>query len=234
MDNKFTVIKGNADIENSNRIMRTIALHDCWQRQYHDSIYKAMSENKGKEIADYPQEDLMKIALSGIKYINFMCEIRRENERVGTDYRQSLEKSQATFNLIDAIFTIMGYIKLKNLVITFPITKDFDGAKWECKDYFYTMDVLSKMDWDKPIGRDNVYDLLWDYQNHDLIHVCVEFTCAMSAIYRSQTGKGIAEQWCDDMGIPSYTINKETGVVIDNQTGHTTKLKSRSNLQIVK
>ena len=49
MSNKFTVIKGNADIENSNRIMRTIALHDCWQRQYHDAIYKAMSENKGKE-----------------------------------------------------------------------------------------------------------------------------------------------------------------------------------------
>ena len=51
MDNKFTVIQGNADIENSNRIMRTIALHDCWQRQYHNAIYKALSENKGKEIA---------------------------------------------------------------------------------------------------------------------------------------------------------------------------------------
>lgn len=234
MDNKFTVIKGNADIENSNRIMRVLALRDCWQRQYHDAIYKAMSENKGKEIADYPQEDLMKIALSGIKYINLVREIRRENERVGTDYRQSLEESQATFNLIDAIFTIMGYIKLKNLVITFPVTKDFDGHKWECKDYFYTMNVLSKMDMDKPVGRDNILDLLWDYQNDDLREAYVEFTCAMSSIYRSQTGKGIAEEWCDDIGIPTYTINKETGIIKDNQTGQTTKLKSRSNLQVVK
>lgn len=234
MDNKFTVIKGNTDIENSNRIMRTIALHDCWKRQYHNAIYKAISENKGKEIADYPQEDLMKIAFSGIKYINSVREIRRENERVGTDYRQSLEESQAIFNLIDAIFTVMGYIKLENLVITFPITKDFDGDKWGCKDYFYTMDVLSKMDWDKPIGRDNVLELLWDYENDDLREAYVEFMCATSAIYRSQTGKGIAEQFCDDMGIPTYTINKETGIIRDNQTGQTTKLKSRSNLQIVK
>lgn len=234
MSNKFTVIQCNANIENSNRIMRTIALHDCWQRQYQNAIYKAMSENKGKEIADYLQEDLMKIVFSGIKYINSVREIRRENERVGTDYKQSLEESQATFNLIDAIFTIMGYIKLKNLVITFPITKDFDGDKWGCKDYFYTMDVLSKMDWDKPIGRDKVYDLLWDYENDDLREVCVEFTCAMSAIYRSQTGKGIAEQWCDDMGIPTYTINNESGVVTDNQTGEIMKIKKRSNLQIVK
>lgn len=234
MENKFTVIQGNADIENSNRIMRIIALHDCWQRQYHNAIYKAMSENKGKEISDYPQEDLMKIALSGIKYINYVREIRRENERAGTDYRQSLEESQAIFNLIDAIFTIMGYIKLKNLVVTFPITKDFDGAKWECKDYFYTMNVLSKMDWDKPVGRDNISELLWDYENDDLRHAYIEFTCAMSAIYRSQTGKGLAEKFCEDNGIPTYTVNKETGVVMDNQTGQTMKLKKRSNLQIVK
>ena len=234
MRSDFTVIQGNADIENSNRIMRTIALHDCWQRQYHNAIYKALSENKGKEIADYPQEDLMRIALSGIKYINFVRDIRRENERVGTDYRQSLEESQATFNLIDAIFTIMGYIKLKNLVITFPVTKDFDGHKWECKDYFYTMDVLSNMDWDKPVGRDNISELLWDYQNDDLREAYVEFMCATSAIYRLRTDKSIAEQFCDDIGIPTYTINKETGVVMDNQTGQTTRLKSRSNLQIVK
>lgn len=234
MDNKFTVIQGNADIENSNKIMRTIALHDCWQRQYHNAIYKAMSENKGKQIADYPQEDLMKIALGGVKYINYVREIRRENERVGTDYRQSLEEAQAIFNLIDAIFTIMGYIKLKNLVITFPITKDFDGAKWECKDYFYTMNVLSEMDMNKPVGRDKISELLWDYQNEDLRHAYVEYMTATSAIYRSQTGKGLAEKFCEDNGIPTYTVNKETGVVMDNQTGQIMKLKKRSNLQIVK
>lgn len=230
----LSVIQGSADTTDTNRIMRVLALHDCWQRQCNNAIYKVMSENGGKQITDCSQEDLMKIALSGIKYVNSVREIRREYERVGTDYRQSLEESQATFNLIDAIFTVMGYIKLKNLVITFPITKDFDGNKWGCKDYFYTMDVLSKMDWDKPIGRDKVYDLLWDYENDDLREVCVEFTCAMSTIYRSQTGKGNAEQWCDDMGIPTYTINNESGVVVDNQTGEIMKIKKRSNLQIVK
>lgn len=230
----FTVIQGSSDTTDTNRIMRVITLHDCWERQYYNSIYKAISENKGKDIADYPQEDLMKIAFAGIKYINFGREMRRENKRVGTDYKQTLEESQAVFQLMDAIFTVMGHIKLKNLITTFPIKKDYDGDKWECKDYFYTMDVLSKMDMDKAIGRDAMSELLWDYQNDDLRHAYVEFTCAMSAIYRSQTGKGIAEQWCDDNGIGTYTINKETDVVRDNQTGHTTKLKRKSQLQIVK
>ena len=234
MDNNFTVIKGSADIENLNRIMRTIALHDCWKRQYHNAIYKAMSNNKGKQIADYPQDDLMKIALAGIKYINSVREIRRENARVGTDYVQTLEESKATFDLVDAIFTVMGYIKLKNLVITFPITKDFDGHKWESKDYFYTMEVLSKLDWDKPIGRDKIFDFLWDYENDDLRNVCVDYMCAMSAISRSQTGKGIAEQWCDDMGIPTYTEDRETGIMKNNQTGDIIKPKKVSHIHIVK
>ena len=230
----LSVIQGSADTIDTNRIMRVLTFHDCWERQYHNSIYRSFKENKGKEIADYPQEDLMKIAFAGIKYVNSVREIRIENERVGTDYKQTLEESQAVFQLMDAIFTVMGYIKLKNLIVTFPIKKDFDGHKWESKDYFYTMTVLSKMDMDKPIGRDNIADLLWDYENDDLREAYVEFMCSMSAIYRSQTGKSIAEEWCDDIGIPTYTINKETGIVMNNQTGQTTKLKSRSNLQIVK
>lgn len=229
----FEII-GGSDSEKIDRVTKLITLHDCWQRQYHKAIYDAMARNEGKQLSDYPQEDLMKIALLGIKYINLVREIRRESERLNIDSKQSLEESQAIFNLIDTVFMVMGYIKLKNLVTTFPIKKEYDGEKWECKDYFYTMDVLSKMDWDKPVGRDNISELLWDYQNDDLRHAYVEFTCAMSAIYRSKTGKSIAEEWCDDIGIPTYTINKETGIIRDNQTGQTTKLKSRSNLQVVK
>ena len=230
----LSVIQGSVDRLDANRTMHILTLHDCWQRQHCNAVNKAFEKNKSKDFADYPQEDLMKIAFTGIKYVNSVREIRRENERVGTDYKQTLKESQATFQLMDALFTIMGYITLKNLVITFPIKKDFDGHKWECKDYFYTMDVLSKMDMDKPIGRDNIVDLLWDYQNDDLRKAYVEFMCSASAIYRSQTGKSIAENFCDDMGIGTYTIDKESGIVRDNQTDHTTKLKKRKSLQVVK
>ena len=234
MENNFTVIQGSSDTVDTNRIMRVLALHDCWKRQYHNFIYRIFEENKGKQFADYPQEDLMKIAFAGIKYINSVHEIRRENERVGTDYKQTLEESQAVFQLIDAIFTIMGYIKLKNFVNIFPITKEYDGHKWECKDYFSTMNVLSKMDWDKPIGRDNIADLLWDYQNYDLEDVYIEFMCAMSAIHRSQTGKGIMDKFCDDNVVPTYTFNQAAGVIKNNQTGQTTRFKKKSHIQIVK
>lgn len=185
-------------------------------------------------VANYPQPDIMKIAFSGIKYICSWRNVRRENNKHGIEYQQTLEEAQATFQLIDAIFTVCGCLTLRNFVITFPIDKTYDGDKWECKDYFYTMDVLSKMDWDKPIGRDKLSELLWDYENADLRHAYVEFTTAMSAIYRAQTGKGIAENFFEDRGVPIYTMDKETGIMKDNQTGDIMKPKKVSHIQIVK
>ena len=230
----FEIISGS-DEEKFDRVTKLITLHDCWQRQYHKAIYDAMARNEGKQLSDYPQEDLMKIALLGIKYINLVREIRRESERLNIDSKQSLEESQAIFNLIDTVFMVMGYIKLKNLVTTFPIKKEYDGEKWCCKDYFYTMDILSKMDMDKPVGRDNISDLLWDYQNDDLREAYVEYMCATSNIYRSQTGKTLAEKFCEDNGIgTTYTVYKDSGIIKDNTTGRTTKLKPIGNMQIVK
>lgn len=236
MNNKFTVIKPTQTEydEETKCVYRTALLNEAWERQYHNSILRAMEKNKGIKVADYSQDDLMKIALCGIKYICSIRDVKRENDRLGTGYEPSLEEQQAKFQLIDAIFIVCGHLTLRNFVTTFPIDKTYDGEKWECKDYFYTMNVLSKMDWEKPIGRDELSELLWDYMNDDLRHAYVEFTTAMSAIYRAQTGKGIAETWLDDFGIPSYTINKETGIMINNQTGDIMKPKKVSHLHIVK
>lgn len=234
MSDNFRVIKGNADTVNTNRIMRTIALHDCWERQYHNSVLQAIEKNKDIKIADYPQDDLMKMSLSGIKYINSIRESRRENERAGTDYVQTLEEAQVAFQLIDAIFTVCGYLTLRNFVTTFPIDKTYDGAKWERKDYFYTMEVLKNIGWDVPIEKDTLSDLLWNYENEDLRNAYIEFTTAMSAIYRTQTGKGIAEQFFEERGVPTYTMDRETGIMKNNQTGDIMKPKKVSHIQTVK
>ena len=237
MSNKFTVIESTDEDKSKekDRINRIAKLNDIWQRQYRNSVLQAAQKNEDiRFIADYPQADIMKIALSGIKYICSWRDVKRENNRLGVEHQQTLEEAQATFQLIDAIFTVCGYLTLRNFVTTFPIDKTYDGEKWEEKDYFYTMGVLSTMDWDKPIGGDELSELLWDYMNADLRHAYIEYTNAMSAIYRAQTGKGIAESWLDDLGIPTYTIDKETGIMKNNQTGDIMKPKKVSHLQIVK
>lgn len=234
MSDKFTVIKPTETEydEETKRVYHTAQLNEAWERQFFDTVMRYTKEYG--TLYKLPQDKLAKVGLAGIKYICSCRDVSRENIKLGVDKPKTLKENQYRFQLIDSIFGVLGCLTLRNFVTTFPIDKTYDGAKWEEKDYFFTMDVLSRMDWDKPIGRDNILELLWDYENSDLRHAYIEFITAMSAIYRSQTGKGIAETWCDNMGIPTYTEDKETGIMKNNQTGDIMKPKKASHLQIVK
>lgn len=235
MSEKFTVI--NSTDEDKTKEMdcvnRIAKLNEIWKRQFYKSIERVLV-NGGRAIQDLSQAELMKIGFSGIKYICSLRDIKRENVRIGTDYAESLDDNRAKFQMIDFIFSVCGCLTLRNFVTTFPIEKDYSGEKWQCKDYFSTMEVLSTMGWDMPIGRDELSELLWDYDNEDLRHAYIEFTTAMSAIYRAQTGKGVAEQFCEDHGIGTYTMDKESGIMRNNQTGDIMKMKKVSHLHIVK
>ena len=234
MSNKFTVIESTDEdkLKEMDRISKITKLNEIWERYFFDMVMRYTEEYR--TLYKLPQDKLAKVGFAGIKYICSCSDISRENMKLGIDEPKTLKQNQYRFQLIDNIFGVLGCLTLRNFVNTFPIDKTYDGAKWECKDYFYTMEVLSKMDWDKPIGRDELSELLWDYENADLRHVYIEFTTAMSAIYRAQTGRGIAETWLDDLGIPTYTEDRETGIMINNRTGDIMKSKKASHLQIVK
>lgn len=232
MNNKFTVIESTDEdkLQEMDRINKIAKLNEIWERYFFDMVMRYTKEYG--TLYKLPQDKLAKVGLAGIKYICSMRDVTRENKKLGIDEGNTLAKEQVRFTVIDSIFTICSYLTLRNFVTTFPIEKYYKGDKFGDKDYFFTMEVLSKMDWDKSIGRDELSELLWDYDNADLRHAYIEFTTAMSALYRAQTGKSIMEQWCEDHGIDTYTMNKETGIMT-NQKGDTIKPKKVSHIQIV-
>lgn len=234
MNNKFTVIEStNEDkLQEMDRISKIAKLNEIWERYFFDMVMRYTEEYE--TLYKLPQDKLAKVGFAGIKYICSCRDVSRENTKLGIDEPKTLKQNQYRFQMIDSIFGVLGCLTLRNFVNTFPIEKYYKGAKWEEKDYFYTMEVLEDMDWNKPIGRDELSELLWDYENEELRHAYIEFTTAMSAIYRAQTGKGIAETWCDNMGIPTFTEDKETGIMKNNRTGDIMKPKKASHIQIVK
>lgn len=230
---KFTVTTGNKDTAELNRLTRTIKLHDMWNRQYHNTVSSMFQ--KHKSIDAWSQDELMKVALCGVKYIKCVADIERENKMLDSSYNTPLAVQENGFNLIDALFGIIGRIKLKNLIKIFPIDKIYDGDKYECKDYFFTMDVLKEKGLDNAVGRDGVFDLMWDYENRDLREFTVFYMSCMSAMYKQQTGVGMAEKFCEDNNIGSYRVDRENGLLIDNQSGKITKMSNKpSFMQIVK
>lgn len=231
--NTFTVTTGNKKETKIKELTRLIKLHDLWCRQYYNvvtSIFK-----KHNSIDDLSQDELMKVALCGVKYIKYVADIDGENQRLDLSYNTPFAVKEAGFNMIDVLFGIIGRIKLKNLIKIFPIDKTYDGDKWGCKDYFFTMDVLKEKGLDNAVGRDGVFDLMWDYENRDLREFTVFYMSCVSAMYKQQTGVGMAEKFCEDNGIGTYTIDKENGLLIDNQSGEIAKLSNKpSFMQIVK
>ena len=235
MSSKFTVIESTDEDKNKERdhLYRIARMSELWERQYYTALEKSCTGRTGK-ISDLTQDELAKIGFAGIKYICSMRDVTRENMKLGIDKGRTLAEEQVRFTVIDSIFMVLGCLTLRNFVETFPVEKYYDGDKWEEKDYFSTMEVLSKMDWDKPIGRNELSELLWDYYNADLRHAYMEYTSAMSAIYKAQTGKGIMEKFFEDRGVPTYTMDKETGIMKNNQTGDIVKTQKVSHIQIVK
>lgn len=235
MGNKFTVINSTEENKNKKRdhLYRIARMSELWERQYYSALEKSCTGRTGK-ISDLTQDELAKIGFAGIKYICSMRDVTRENMKLGIDKGRTLAEEQVRFTVIDSIFMVLGCLTLRNFVETFPVEKYYDGDKWEEKDYFSTIEVLSKMNWDKPIGRDELSELLWDYYNADLRHAYMEYTSAMSAIYKAQTGKGIMEKFFEDRGVPTYTMDKATGIMKNNQTGDIVKTQKVSHIQIVK
>jgi len=235
MNNKFTVIESTDEdkLQEMDRISKIAKLNEIWERYFFDMVMR-YTEECGT-LYKLPQDKLAKVGFAGIKYICSMRDITRENKRLGIDQGRTLAEEKVRFTVIDDIFTILSCLTLRNFVVTFPVEKYYDGDKWEEKDYFYTMDVLKDMDWNGPIGRDKLSEeLLWDYYNADLRHAYMEYTSAMSAMYKAQTGRGLMEKFFEDRGVPTYTMDRETGIMKNNQTGDIMKPQNVSHIQIVK
>lgn len=217
---------------------RTLKYADAWAKYYQRELLKGQEEFiKNGEPS---HECAVKLVFIGVKYVISLLDIDRQGEKLykanGKTYEQPEEVKRNLYDSIDRVYNFIGFLTIRDLVTMFPIRKDYDGEKYQCKDYFYTVDVLSKMDWDEPIGRDNVFSLMWDYCNEDLERILGEYMCLVSELHKKKTGKGFAEVFAEMFDIPSYSINEDAGLIQDNQTGEIIKMdeKKPSHIKMIK
>lgn len=229
---KFKVINGtyNKDLEFEKDLKHLRKLNNtsfAWSRIIQSTAEKFNQNNP-------TQNDLMKVAFAGVKYITGLSDIKHMYEKMDVEYPEDINSIESTFTLISSIFTVMSGLTPRSFMMTFPVSKEFDGEKWCSKDYFTTMSEINKLDIDKPIGINNMENLLWDYQNDLISRYYAEFLCTVSAMRRAQGGKGIMEEWCEEMNISTYTINEKEGYIINNQTGSISGFKQHGDLKVVK
>ncbi|MDR4997873.1 hypothetical protein [Brevibacillus parabrevis] len=121
----------------------------------------------------------------------------------------TIEELGRRFSISEALMALIAMVTPRRFVEIFPINKEYDGERWGLKDYFYTVEMITKHGWDKPIGEssEGAFGFLWDYQNWDINLFLVNHMSLVSEMARSQGQPGPMEQWAAENGIQIYTLN---------------------------
>lgn len=127
------------------------------------------------KMQSYTKENIKKVVVYGIKYINAHVKVT------------AVEDADIFHKLVLETCDFIGLLTPNEFMNIFPIAKEFNGHKWEVKDYFYTRDYLNTLERDKPIKDQNidngsVVGFLWEYHNWEIIRFTVKLTTALERI----------------------------------------------------
>lgn len=143
--------------------------------------------------------------------------------------KSEIEDMEILFSCYSSTTDLLALLTPREFMQMFPIEKEYDGNKYQTKDYFSTMEEINKLDIDQPIGEEKIMSFLWDYHNREIREFEVYKMCAMSDLRRMQGEKGIAEEFCEQNNISTYTHYEEQGILIENGTGKRIKFNPIKN-----
>ena len=138
--------------------------HETGNGTYSNALWRFLASRGGTSKVHRLQGDDLS------KYIYLAVKAQKEKWREIKHIKpKSCLEIESRYQEVKTVMDAIGRLTPQKLQHLYPVTKEYDGERWECKDYFYTMDKLKQWPPDKPIGAaQEVACLLWDYQNQDL------------------------------------------------------------------
>jgi len=103
--------------------------------------------------------------MSSLEVIRSITPFLMYLQKYGFDVTFNTLKNRYEF--LKVLTTLFGRLTPREIMIYFPISKTYQGEKWETKDYYYTLEYLSTIHMDEPIGTsfEDVFNFIWEYQN---------------------------------------------------------------------
>lgn len=141
-----------------------------------------------------------------------------------------LQHAQEQFNFISITKSMLAHYTMGELISAFPITKQYDGEKYDLKDYWTTKEAITEyliehgLTYNDPLG-DDILELLYDYQNPLLSLFTVASMTAISKVNQFKGGIGLFEEFIASQG-QAYYIQKGKPVRIkSSQVSHLKRIK---------
>lgn len=185
-----------------------------------EELYKkAFTNELHKEVTTIQEirDNLKQIVYYSVKYIN---------QKDRRDLQFTWEQAELEFSLICQIKDTMKKLTLDEFINIFPIPKEYDGEKYGVKDYYYAIKTFGEYNYDEPIGE-NLEEILWDTMNLDIFTFNAYLLSVMSVLRRFQGKRGLMEEFLDEQGVETYTLNESSGkkYLQSNRTGKTVPVK---------
>ena len=128
------------------------------------------------------------------------------------------------------IYEMIGILTPREFMRIFPIEKEYDGAKYEWKDYFYCMNYINEFGIDNKIG-DKAPDFLMEYWNWDINLYMVHWMGVVNRISMINGGKDIFLEFMEEQGVASHFVS-DGEYMINTDTGEKFKIvKPKSNVK---
>ena len=137
----------------------------------------------------------------------------------------ALDALEVFFFRTELVMQMIGALTPRQLMQMFPVTKDYDGHKYGCKDYFFTMERIRKHGEDTEIGADNAPDFLMDYENPWINLLMVHLMMMIGRMRVLQGGREPMEEFLESQGVDSYHFYEREGIMVNSRTGEVTKVE---------
>jgi len=152
----------------------------------------------------YAGSELMSVVFLGVKAVITSR---------GTDDPKNIQALNYKFQELELIKALMAFMTPRQFLTTFPVIKEYDGARYQLKDYFSTLEMVRTMDLDEPIGEE-IDDFLWDYRNRDTELFQLEVFGVISDLARAKGIPTPMEKFAAKNSIPLYFEDKKNKELI--------------------
>ena len=189
--------------------------------------YKSIIDNILIEFNPFDRFQYMKLCRYLVKDFNCICSYDKNSHLI--------------FKTGTEITSVLARLTPREFLITFIPNKTYDGKKYECIDYFSTLKKFSSMDMFSFIGEDKIEDILWGYDNSDILNFNVNIMCAMSKIYKEHNGTDMFDDFVQSLGkeplTKHYEVKTPSGKkILVDETGKKVGVKkiNHRHLNVVK
>lgn len=175
----------------------------------YEMIYiRALERCTGNE--DHSIENLRKMIFNTVKYFT-VVNIEGFNR----------EQLETLFEISNGMSNMMVMLTPADLMTIFPITKTYDGERYQMKDYFSAMEAVNAHGLHERFKTaDEARELLWEYWNRDIMKYQVKIMSIISAFNQLETGESLLERWIreKDIDLPvhrKYTDQNGNSYMVD-------------------